>query len=95
VRPAHTTARLHETRLKKVDAQSQNKARKQKKMAAAPQHIRVAPLARALRVTAATPSGTSNSRRALIGLSETDLRQVAVDLGQVPGRHLPSFLSCL
>jgi hypothetical protein len=70
-------------------------AKQKKKMAAAPQHIRVAPLARALRVTAAAPSGVSNSRRALIGLSETDLRQLAVGLGQVPGRHLPSSLSCL
>jgi len=58
---------------------------------AAPQHVRAAPLARALRATAtATASATApiksqgTSRRALLGLSEPQLRQLALDLGQVP-----------
>ncbi|XP_052154137.1 uncharacterized protein LOC127772181 [Oryza glaberrima] len=58
---------------------------------AAPQqvHVRAAPLARALRtrVAAATATATaaasaSSPERALLGLSEPDLRQLAVDLGQ-------------
>ncbi|AQK98010.1 uncharacterized protein LOC100193530 [Zea mays] len=66
---------------------------------AAPQHVRAAPLARALRATAtATATATASvpvpvpvpagiksqgtSRRALLGLSEPQLRQLAIDLGQ-------------
>ncbi|KAG8079179.1 hypothetical protein GUJ93_ZPchr0007g3070 [Zizania palustris] len=52
---------------------------------ASPQHVRAAPLARALRTrVAASVSATSpvTSRRALLGLSEPELRQLAVDLGQ-------------
>jgi hypothetical protein len=65
-------------------------------MAAAPQHVRAAPLARALRAratatatasaSAAPPRSQSQggtSRRALLGLSEPELRQLALDLGQV------------
>ena len=61
-------------------------------MAAAPPHVRAAPLARAFcaraSATAAAavppkPQSQANSRRALVGLSETDLRQLALDLGQV------------
>ncbi|CAO2181594.1 unnamed protein product [Urochloa humidicola] len=62
-------------------------------MAAAPQPVRAAPLARALRAAAAAAPaksqsrpqvgvGTSPSRRALLGLSEPELRQLALDLGQ-------------
>ncbi|RCV29252.1 hypothetical protein SETIT_5G469100v2 [Setaria italica] len=64
-------------------------------MAAAPQHVRAAPLARALRARAtATATATAaaappksqsqgvTSRRALLGLSEPELRQLALDLGQ-------------
>ncbi|XP_034597881.1 uncharacterized protein [Setaria viridis] len=62
-------------------------------MAAAPQHVRAAPLARALRAratatataAAAPPRSQSQgvtSRRALLGLSEPELRQLALDLGQ-------------
>ena len=57
---------------------------------AAPQHVRAAPLARALRATAtATASATApiksqgTSRRALLGLSEPQLRQLALHLVQV------------
>ncbi|CAD6234466.1 unnamed protein product [Miscanthus lutarioriparius] len=56
---------------------------------AAPQHVRAAPLAGALRATAtATASATApiksqgTSRRALLGLSEPQLRQLALHLGQ-------------
>lgn len=60
---------------------------------AAPQHVRAAPLARALRATATATATASapapiksqgTSRRALLGLSEPQLRQLALDLGQVP-----------
>ncbi|RLM60645.1 putative dual-specificity RNA methyltransferase RlmN [Panicum miliaceum] len=61
-------------------------------MAAAPPHVRAAPLARALRARASAaaaaaaappkPQSQENSRRALLGLSEPDLRQLALDLGQ-------------
>ena len=66
---------------------------------AAPQHVRAAPLARALRASAtATATATvsasapapapiksqGTSRRALLGLSEPQLRQLALDLGEVP-----------
>lgn len=54
---------------------------KEERKMAATQHIRAAPLSRALRATAAAPP---RSRRALLGLSEPELRQLAVDLGQVP-----------
>jgi len=55
---------------------------------AAPQHVR-APLARALRATAtaSAPAPIKSqgiSRRALLALSEPQLRQLALDLGQVP-----------
>lgn len=53
---------------------------------AAPQqvHVRAAPLARALRTrVAAAAASASSPERALLGLSEPDLRQLAVDLGQV------------
>jgi 23S rRNA (adenine2503-C2)-methyltransferase len=52
---------------------------------AAPQqvHVRAAPLARALRTrVAAAAASASSPERALLGLSEPDLRQLAVDLGQ-------------
>ncbi|OQU88272.1 uncharacterized protein LOC110433578 [Sorghum bicolor] len=64
---------------------------------AAPQHVRAAPLARALRASAtATATATvsasapapapiksqGTSRRALLGLSEPQLRQLALDLGE-------------
>lgn len=54
---------------------------------AAPQHVRAAPLALALRTRAAAAApvrSPETSRRALLGLSEPELRQLAVDLGQVP-----------
>ncbi|KAF8642215.1 hypothetical protein HU200_067479 [Digitaria exilis] len=53
-------------------------------MAAAPSHVRAAPLARAFRARAsATATATApTSRRALLGLSEPELRQLALDLGQ-------------
>jgi 23S rRNA (adenine2503-C2)-methyltransferase len=60
---------------------------------AAPQQVRAVPLARALRLraraSAAAPSKSpETSRRALLGLTEPELRQLAVDLGQVrKGRH--------
>lgn len=52
---------------------------------AAPQHVRAAPLALALRTRAAAAApvrSPETSRRALLGLSEPELRQLAVDLGQ-------------
>jgi len=57
-------------------------------MAAAPPHVRAAPLALRARASATAaappkPQSQANSRRALLGLSETDLRQLALDLGQV------------
>lgn len=61
-------------------------------MAAAPPHFRAAPLARALRARASATSTVAapTSRRALLGLSELELRQLALDLGQVPLlHHLP------
>ncbi|KAF8646880.1 hypothetical protein HU200_065686 [Digitaria exilis] len=53
-------------------------------MAAAPSHVRAAPLARAFRARAsATATATApTSRRALLGLSEAELRQLALDHGQ-------------
>jgi hypothetical protein len=81
---------------------------------AAPQHVRAAPLARALRATATAtasvpvpvpvPAGIKSqgtSRRALLGLSEPQLRQLAIDLGQVPDPMRPTgfvwfgYLACL
>jgi 23S rRNA (adenine2503-C2)-methyltransferase len=55
---------------------------------AAPQHVRAAPLARALRATATATApapikSQGISRRALLALSEPQLRQLALDLGQV------------
>ncbi|PAN26318.1 hypothetical protein PAHAL_5G002000 [Panicum hallii] len=71
-------------------------------MAAAPPHVRAAPLARALRARASAaaaaappkPQSQANSRRALLGLSEPDLRQLALDLGQQSyrGRQLHDLL---
>lgn len=54
---------------------------------AALQHVRAAPLALALRTRASAAApvrSPETSRRALLGLSEPELRQLAVDLGQVP-----------
>lgn len=54
---------------------------------AAPQQVRAVPLARALRLrtraSAAPAAAPETSRRALLGLTEPELRQLAVDLGQV------------
>lgn len=53
---------------------------------AAPQQVRAVPLARALRLraraSAAPAKSAETSRRALLGLTEPELRQLAVDLGQ-------------
>jgi 23S rRNA (adenine2503-C2)-methyltransferase len=61
---------------------------------AAPQQVRAVPLVRALRLraraSAAAPSKSpETSRRALLGLTEPELRQLAVDLGQVRAQQTP------